>query len=432
MTHPTKIGKYDILSTLGSGNMGVVYRAHDPEIGRDIAIKMIHASMLNQDAEREKLLRQFKAEVQAVGQISQRNIVPIYEYGEMEDGSPYFVMELIQGLELHDHIKKKTVFSFEQMTHLMQEVLRGLQNTHERGIIHLDIKPRNIFLTDCDSGASACAKIADFGIAKLAYIKPDDEDDLTGTPLYMSPEQFLQETLDGRSDLFSTAVVFYELATGKRPFSNAVTLREIFLAVMKTDPIPPSELNPSLPKSFDDVMLKALQKKPEHRYQTALEFSQAVTQSYESFKKSQVPLVKRLSFYGPVLLGFASLVSVFLFSSPDIIVLDSSKAQVVLSVEQQKKVIRLLKVAKAHEITRRYLKPHGSSAFDAYQQILLIDPLNKAAHIGLQNIVGKIISNIEMLYAKGLREHALQSLELAKGLFPKNEALGQLEDTLFR
>ncbi|MBT7443418.1 MAG: serine/threonine protein kinase [Methylococcales bacterium] len=423
MALPEYIGKYQIKSELGSGNMGVVYLAHDPTIERDIAIKMIHARMLEESGEREKMLGRFQIEAHAVGQISHPNIVTIYDYDEMPDGSPYFVMELVEGRELFELIRVNPTITFEQMTYLMQQVLSGLGYTHDREIIHCDIKPQNIFVM-----RGLKAKIADFGIAKIAY--KEGEDNPAGSPQYMSPEQLLQKKLDGRTDLFSAAVVFYELVTGVRPFKGKTnSLRDLLHSIMKDDPKPPSSLNPNLPKSFDRVILKALEKERDDRYQTAADFSEAITQSYRGDQRSKVPLFKRPAVYWPFSLAVVGIVSVLLASRPDIVI-EAPVKKINLTYEESNKILTLLKVARFHFKVGRIVSPPGSSAFDAYNQVLKIDPHNRDAHIGKQEIVEKLATKIRYLHKQGEYSSARKKLHLSVNLFPQNKQLIVLQDEL--
>ena len=200
------LGRYEIRGVLGSGAMALVLDGWDPVIGRRAAIKTIRRDQL-ETPDAAEVVERFKREAQAAGRLNHPNIVSVYEYGE-DQGIAYIAMEFITGKELKDYFDRGERFPIPTAVRIMTEILSALELAHRHGIVHRDIKPGNIYLLE-----DGHAKVADFGIARM------ESSDLTqvgislGTPPYMSPEQFTGETLDGRSDLFSAAIIFYQFLT---------------------------------------------------------------------------------------------------------------------------------------------------------------------------------------------------------------------------
>jgi serine/threonine-protein kinase len=266
-THPVKLGKYEIRRVLGQGAMGIVYEGFDPHIQRRVALKTIRRDQLDR-AEAQELLERFRREAQAAGRLTHPNIVAIYEYGE--DGDTAFIaMEFIEGRELKDYFDCNERFPISAIARTMTQLLDALDYSHRNGIVHRDIKPANIILL-----ADGSAKVADFGIARIESSTLTQAGSVLGTPSYMSPEQFMGQPVDGRSDLFSAGVVLYQFLTGEKPFTGGLTT--IMHKVLKEDPPPPSELNVQVPHEFDELMRKALAKRPAERFQSAHEFAAAI------------------------------------------------------------------------------------------------------------------------------------------------------------
>ncbi|HEX5611564.1 MAG TPA: serine/threonine-protein kinase [Burkholderiales bacterium] len=261
---PAKLGKYIVRRELGRGAMGVVYEGFDPFIERTVAIKTIRPQQLAQ-AETAEILARFKREAQAAGRLNHPNIVQIYEYGE-EGGVAFIAMEFIKGRELKDYFDAGQRFANKDLARIMGEMLGALDHAHASGVTHRDMKPANVILLE-----SGTVKVADFGIARIETSELTQAGTVLGTPSYMSPEQFLGTPVDGRSDIFSCGVILYQLLTGERPFSGAVTT--IMHKVLKEDPLPPSALNTTLPPAWDAVVKKAMAKSPAERYQRASQFA---------------------------------------------------------------------------------------------------------------------------------------------------------------
>ncbi len=271
MTLPQKLGKYEIRRELGAGAMGIVYEGWDPGIARRVAIKTVRRDQLER-AEAGEILARFQREAQAAGRLSHPNIVAIYDYGEQggEDGGTAFIaMEFIEGRELKDYFDANERFPLPELGRIMAQLLAALGHAHQHGIVHRDIKPANIILLK-----DGTVKVADFGIARIESSNLTQAGAVLGTPAYMSPEQFMGQTVDGRSDLFSAGVILYQFLTGDKPFNG--TLTTIMHKVLKEDPPPPSELNVQAPRLFDMLMRRALAKRPEDRFQTAQEFAAAI------------------------------------------------------------------------------------------------------------------------------------------------------------
>jgi serine/threonine-protein kinase len=282
----TKLGKYLIRRELGKGAMGVVYEGFDPVIERSVAIKTILPKQLASTDATEVMAR-FKREAQAAGRLSHPGIVAVYDYGEaiadddhtmvagsgpLEDTGQtvaYIAMEFIKGRELRDFFEANERFSLANVNRLMGEMLGALGHAHAHGVVHRDIKPANIIVLDNGS-----LKIADFGIARVEKSELTQVGTMMGTPAYMSPEQFLGQTVDGRSDLFSCGVILYQFLTGEKPFAGNTTT--IMYKVLHEEPLAPSMLNVALPASLDAVVKKAMAKDPAQRYQNVMEFAAAI------------------------------------------------------------------------------------------------------------------------------------------------------------
>jgi hypothetical protein len=262
------LSHYRIVSQLGSGGMGVVYQAEDTRLGRSVALKFVSADL----ASDEQAIQRLRSEARAASALNHANICTIYDVGE-EDGHPFIVMELMKGESLRDRIARGPL-KVHQLLDIGSDVADALHSAHSDGIIHRDIKPGNIFLTERGQ-----VKLLDFGLAKLtstfsggsttiAPADPTVAGVTLGTVNYMSPEQATGEELDGRTDLFSLGVVLYECATGHHPFSGkttAVTLSSI----LTKPPVAPMTLNPELPLGLQEVINNCLEKERDLRYQTA-------------------------------------------------------------------------------------------------------------------------------------------------------------------
>lgn len=264
------LGKYQIVGELGRGAMGVVYEGLDPILERRVALKTIRKDLLHagDTSETQSMLQRFRREAQAAARLHHPNVVVVYDYAE-EGDTVFIAMELVRGKELKDFFKQKHPFDLKAALEIMLQLLDGLGYSHQHNIVHRDIKPANIILLD-DSGQ---LKITDFGVARIDSSELTQAGEIMGTPTHMAPEQLMGQPVDGRADLFSAGVIFYQLLTGERPFGGG-SIMAVMHNVLSSEPPPPTRLNPALPPQCDAIVRKALAKKAEDRYQNAAAFAQ--------------------------------------------------------------------------------------------------------------------------------------------------------------
>src|SRR6266481_5497592 len=261
----TKAGRYEIVGELGRGAMGVVYKAVDPVIGRTVAVKTIRLSEEGTGLSRPELLSRFQTEARAAGLLAHPNIVVVYDAGE-ENGIYYITMELIEGKSLQALLDSGHSFPVPRVLRIMEQTCSALQFAHERSIIHRDIKPANLMLTADDT-----VKVTDFGTAKiLQFGTVQQTTHVMGTPSYMSPEQVKGRAVDGRSDIFSLGVMLYEMVTGEKPFPGQ-NITTVIYKIVNEDPVPPRQIDPSIHPGISAVVMRALEKEPDQRYQSCRE-----------------------------------------------------------------------------------------------------------------------------------------------------------------
>lgn len=258
-----QLGKYRIDSVLGKGAMGTVYKAFDPFIARTVALKTIRKELFG-DSHHVELVSRFKNEAQAAGRLMHPNIVAVYDYGE-DEGSAYIAMEFVEGTPLNTLLATPQPRDLNRSLGWMRQLLQALDYAHSKGVVHRDIKPANLLIT-----ADAQVKVTDFGVARLDSSTLTQTGSMIGTPSYMSPEQFCGELIDGRSDVFSAGIVLYQLLTGERPFSGSATM--VMQQILNQTPVPPSSLNLTLDPALDNVIERALAKRPSERYASARAF----------------------------------------------------------------------------------------------------------------------------------------------------------------
>jgi eukaryotic-like serine/threonine-protein kinase len=273
------LGKYEIKRTLGRGAMGVVYEGWDPIIARRVAIKTVKLPD-EADPETEDALARFRREAQAAGRLTHPNIVAVFDYGETSDLA-YIVMEFVDGPPLKTLLDKNERFALADAVRVMHDLLAGLQFSHERGVVHRDIKPANVMLT-----STGQAKIADFGIARIESSSMTQAGTLLGTPSYMSPEQFMGQVVDARTDIYSAGVLLYQLLTGERPFEGSMSA--IMHKALNIEPPAPSQLSVTAPPSFDAVVRRAMAKRPEDRFASAKMFAEAMQTALANQAESAV------------------------------------------------------------------------------------------------------------------------------------------------
>ena len=269
---PEKIGRYEIVRELGRGAMGVVYEGRDPNIGRRVAIKTARRDVLELSGMADEMMERFLREARAAGTLNHPNIITIYDAGE-EEGMAYMAMEYLEGGDLSDMLRDRYRPGVDEVVSIGVAICEALAVAHAQGIVHRDIKPANI-LTPSQGGV----KVADFGIAHMSDSSLTREGALIGTPHYMSPEQFMGQKIDGRSDLFSVGNILYELLTGEKPFGGEA-LSTVMHQVIKSEPIPPKELNYSVNDALNQVIIKAMAKRPDERYTDARSMAAALNES---------------------------------------------------------------------------------------------------------------------------------------------------------
>ncbi len=275
-----QVGRYQIRQRLGRGGMASVYRAHDPTIGRDVAIKFLHASL----SEDEECRTRFVREARAAGALSHPNIVVVHDVGELE-GRPFMAMELLEGQSLAEVLQAQPTLSIRDVLTLGMQLARALEYAHARGIVHRDIKPGNIMLL-ADKSAM---KVTDFGIAHIEDASMQQQTlvgAVLGTPQYMSPEQTRGEKLDGRSDLFSAGIVLYQALTGERPFKgdNMVVVAQ---QIANSEPPPINTRRPDTPAALRRVVERCLAKQPEQRYASGTEVANALRKVYDELEAAE-------------------------------------------------------------------------------------------------------------------------------------------------
>ncbi len=260
------IGKYKITSILGKGAMGIVYRALDPDINREVAVKTIRFDLVSEEEDREEMMERFMREAQAAGKLTHPNIITIYDVGR-EKEMTYIVMQLIEGKSLQKLISSGEKISTQELIQLMDRLCNALNYAHDNGIIHRDIKPANILLDK-----EGKPFIVDFGVARLETSTLTQSGTTLGTPSYMSPEQVMGKKVDRRSDIFSLGGILYELLTGKRAF-QAQSITTVIYKIIHEEPVALTEVKKGLPIGFEQIVCKALAKDPKDRYQNCVEFA---------------------------------------------------------------------------------------------------------------------------------------------------------------
>ncbi len=272
------LGRYEINGKLGKGAMGMVYRALDPAINRNVALKTIRLDFVNDPEEMAELKERLHREAQAAGKLSHPNIVTIYDVGS-EGQLQYIAMEYLEGRTLEDMIKKKTKFNYRIIAQIISQMCAALDYAHDNGIVHRDIKPANVMILP-----DYTVKVMDFGIARVDSHSMTKTGIAMGTPNYISPEQLKGQATDRRADIFSLGVVMYEMLLGKRPFKGE-NITALIYAIINNEPEKPSNINPQVPLLFDHIISKSLQKDPQKRYQRATEVAADLADFVAAFQK---------------------------------------------------------------------------------------------------------------------------------------------------
>ncbi len=265
--------RYELLSTLGKGGMGVVYLARDQQLDEEVALKVLRPDVMKEDP---TLLDRFKQEIKLARRITHRNVLRTHDFGEAA-GTPYISMEYLEGVTLKDLIASKGALPIGVGLRIAKQMCQGLEAAHAQGVVHRDIKPQNMLILP----ETGDLKIMDFGIARVSEVKAGTAPGASGlttagtvmgTPDYIPPEQAQGMPADFRSDIYSLAVVLYEVFTGRLPF-NGDTVMQIVLAHIRNPPPPPRTVNDHIPVALEDVILRGLRKEPAERYQSVEEMA---------------------------------------------------------------------------------------------------------------------------------------------------------------
>jgi predicted Ser/Thr protein kinase len=260
----TQVGKYTIVAKIGAGAMGEVFRAHDPVLGRDVAIKIVLGKLSEDEGARQR----FQREARAAAQLNHPNIITVYDFGD-ERGIVYMAMELLEGADLRELLQKGEPKSLDEKLAMMEQILDGLAFAHSKGVMHRDLKPGNVHVLP-----NGQIKIMDFGLARRAQ-DAAASGVVMGTPYYMAPEQALGERATARSDIFSLGAMFYEMLAGRRPFTGP-TIPAVLFAVVNRDPEPLGKVAPEVPTGLVAMVMRALAKDPQARHADAGEMLRAL------------------------------------------------------------------------------------------------------------------------------------------------------------
>jgi tRNA A-37 threonylcarbamoyl transferase component Bud32 len=264
---PEALGRYKILKEVGRGAMGVVYLGKDPTIQRFVAIKTMRLDELDNMDEVKQFRERFFREAESTGRLSHPNIVTLYDAGEQE-GLAFIAMEYLEGVPLSNYCQKSALLPAKQALQIIGTVADALDYAHAQGVVHRDIKPANIMIMK-----NRIVKVMDFGIAKLASSSKTQASMILGTPRYMSPEQALGKSVDGRSDVFSLGIVLFELLTGEKPF-DAENMPALVMRIMKAPHPPLNKYRRDLPTKVQAILDRALQKDVVNRYRHAADMAQ--------------------------------------------------------------------------------------------------------------------------------------------------------------
>jgi serine/threonine protein kinase len=265
------IGRYELIRRLGSGSMGDVYEAHDPKIDRRVAIKVLRRDLIERGGDQAQCTERFLQEARAAGRLLHPNIITLHDYGD-EAGTPFLAMEFVQGENLNVLLKRHGRLALSDALTVITQVLRALDFAHSCGVIHRDVKPSNIMLTE-----NRLAKIADFGIAHIETSDLTTAGDVLGTPSYMAPEQLSGKTVDNRTDLFAVGAVLFELLGGAKPFGN--NFAESWFNMERRGPADILALNPGVTPALKTVIETALAFDPDRRYASAMAFARAIAEA---------------------------------------------------------------------------------------------------------------------------------------------------------
>jgi serine/threonine protein kinase len=416
-----KIGKYKIIDLLGKGAMGIVYKALDPDIDREVAIKTIRFDLISDDNEKNELMLRFIREAQAAGKLVHPNIITIHDVGKEKDMT-YIVMQFIDGPSLQNLISSKKRLPAPDIINLMIQLSDALNFAHNSGIVHRDIKPANILLDE-----SGKPHICDFGVAHVEMSTITQTGATIGTPSYMSPEQVMGKKIDKRSDIFSLGAIFYELLTGRRPFEGE-SITTVIYKIVNEEVMPLTQVRKELPPEFEEIINKALAKDPDNRYGSCVELAEdlkkithfsdetlAMTGHQESVYPGFAPEKKRKKMILPlalvgsiVIVGIGGLFLYQKFGNKA----DSSGDFKPIIVESDplasRSTLSVLEVfdSESDKLVKNYNRGNYSEAIKIAQSILATDKQNKEALDYLARARGKMSENqISKYIAAGKRDY---------------------------
>jgi len=294
---PTAIGRYFVENLVGIGGMGQIFKAHDPEIHRSVAIKLISTELMS-GANRAEYIRRFRREAQAAARCAHPNIVAIYDFA-LHEGQPFIAMEFVYGVSLRQALDAAPVMAVPDAIGIMLQVLDALASAHALGVIHQDIKPANIMLTP-----EMRVKVADFGISRFVNTDVTSTSSSMGTPNYMSPEQCRGSLVDGRSDLFSAGATLFEMVTGDRAFPGH-NVGEVSHRIQNERlPLLPAPVRAVAPR-LQFVLERAMEKQPDDRFHTGDEMAEALRQVLGGSRDGEGNVITRISPAGGVAGGTA-------------------------------------------------------------------------------------------------------------------------------
>ena len=280
MSNGRKLGKYELRQQLGKGGMAEVWKAFQPGIDRFVAIKLMHKHL----ADEADFVERFRREAKAVGQLQHNNIMRVIDF-DVEGDEHYMVMDYIQGGTLAEYLQQHGTLPPEEALQIAVQLADALAYAHERGMVHRDIKPANVMFMDDNA---SCPVLTDFGIARLLSNQTMTMTGaMVGTPAYMSPEAIRGEKVDERADIYSLGVMLYEMVVGRTPYT-ADTPYGMILKQMNEPLIPPRSIKPDVPEQVEQLILKAVLKDVETRYQSASEFRQAILETLEALTGKRV------------------------------------------------------------------------------------------------------------------------------------------------
>jgi serine/threonine protein kinase len=287
-------GRYRIESLLGHGGMGLVFKAVQTSVQRPVALKTLHRHL----ADTSTFFERFKREAEVVSRLHHPNIITMYDFGQTPDGLCYFVMEFLPGQSLKERVKRQGPMTLRQAIAVMEQACAGIEHAHKQNVIHRDLKPHNIMLTEVDG--SEYVKVLDFGLVKATAHDEEEDDQLTstgqvlGTPQYMPPEQSGGDAVDTRSDLYALAAVFFYCLTGRSPYGAKSVRKALMLAMGGLVPkVATYRVGAPVPELVDALIFKGLRPEKEERFQTAKEFVQALNDSVEGLSADELDAMPR-------------------------------------------------------------------------------------------------------------------------------------------